>query len=50
MVPEEVIEKLEDMYRSDSPFMYGRREPIKEAIEMLQEFNELKRKEGKRNA
>ena len=43
MTTEEVIEKLDDMYHSDSPFMYGRREPIKEAIKMLGELEQYKK-------
>lgn len=43
MTTEEVIEKLDDMYHSNSPFMYGRRTEVKEAIEMLQELEQYKK-------
>ena len=33
---EEVIEKLEEMYRMDNPVMYGKRGTIRAAIEMLE--------------
>ena len=36
MTVEEVVEKLEEMYRMDNPVMYGKRGTIKAAIEILE--------------
>lgn len=42
MSTEEVIEKLEEMYRSDNPVMYGKRGTIKAAVDILEKTIEKK--------